>query len=274
MADFEVDYALDGVTLGLSVGWVLVAELAPLRPPEAPVGQGRRGDWLDEPLDTHLERRAGGGGLGAFARVAGGSDAVAAGALALPAAYAGGRVAMLGAPAARSSVEHAVIAWEGGLVALALAEAAKVGADAERPYVVMCGDDAACYEQLGVGGVVVADGEDGLLLHSEARSSFFSGHTAAVGGTTFALAHVVALGGDGRPGVLRVALPYASALALTTTVAVLRVESARHYPTDVLTGGVVGAAVGIAVAEWHRLPGRVSATPVSGGAILAWAGAW
>lgn len=270
MADFQADYALDGVVLGLSVGWVLVAELAPVRTPEAPVGNGRRGDPLEGAWDDELARRRDEGALDDAVLLAGVSDGVVLGALMVPAAYAGARLAA-GGDDRRAPVDHALLAWEGGMVALALAEVAKVTADAERPYVALCGHDAGCYADLGVGKVVV-DAERPLVLDSEARSSFFSGHTALAGGTTFALAHVVAFGGPGRPPVLRVVLPYVAAAAVTSTVAVLRVESARHYPTDVLVGGLVGASVGVAVAEFHRAPGGLAASPLPGGALLAWTG--
>jgi membrane-associated phospholipid phosphatase len=44
-------------------------------------------------------------------------------------------------------------------------------------------------------------------------------------------------------------------LLLAATVGTLRVLSGKHFPTDVLTGAVVGSALGWLIPELHRNKG-------------------
>ena len=63
---------------------------------------------------------------------------------------------------------------------------------------------------------------------------------------------------------------YGAAILGGTTVAALRAAAGRHFPTDVLTGAVVGSAVGLAVPALHhpRALTTFSVLPYDDGAML------
>ena len=75
--------------------------------------------------------------------------------------------------------------------------------------------------------------------------SFFSGHSAiSFTGASLVCWHHVKLGLLGAPGDV---LSCATAYAVAGTTATLRVMGDMHYATDVLTGAIVGTAVGLGV---------------------------
>ncbi|NRA51621.1 MAG: phosphatase PAP2 family protein [Phaeodactylibacter sp.] len=82
------------------------------------------------------------------------------------------------------------------------------------------------------------------------RNSFYSGHVATTAMGGFFLAKVVY---DYHPewGNKRWLLFGAASLP-TATVAWLRVRALKHFPSDVIVGGVIGAGMGILVPELHR----------------------
>ncbi len=82
------------------------------------------------------------------------------------------------------------------------------------------------------------------------RNSFYSGHVATTAMGGFFLAKVLH---DYHPewGSRRWLLFGAAALP-TTTVAWLRVRALKHFPSDVLAGGLIGAGMGILIPELHR----------------------
>jgi len=45
---------------------------------------------------------------------------------------------------------------------------------------------------------------------------------------------------------------YAGAMTLGTTVGILRIQAGSHFPTDVIVGGVMGTAFGIAIPRLHQ----------------------
>lgn len=107
-------------------------------------------------------------------------------------------------------------------------EVVKRAVDRPRPYVY--------------GGELTGDADD--------FQSFYSGHTSLVGAGSFAMAR--SLDVLRAPSVAgRVAL-YGSAAALTAGVGAARVLAGRHFVSDVLVGGVVGASMGFVVPELHR----------------------
>jgi undecaprenyl-diphosphatase len=63
----------------------------------------------------------------------------------------------------------------------------------------------------------------------------------------------------------------AGAVTLTSFVAVERVRSGAHFPTDVLAGALAGAGIGMLVVHLHRYdsetrrPVWLGAMPVEGG---------
>ncbi|MFN3173680.1 MAG: phosphatase PAP2 family protein [Phaeodactylibacter xiamenensis] len=82
------------------------------------------------------------------------------------------------------------------------------------------------------------------------RNSFYSGHVATTAMGGFFLAKMLH---DYHPewGSRRWLLFGAASLP-TATVAWLRVRALKHFPSDVLAGGLIGAGIGILIPELHR----------------------
>ncbi len=89
------------------------------------------------------------------------------------------------------------------------------------------------------------------------RNSFYSGHTSVAAAGAFLTAQVYL---DHHPELEgKRWMIYALATVPTVWVGLNRVRALRHFPTDCLVGGVVGAATGIMVPWLHRkLKGRMS----------------
>lgn len=87
---------------------------------------------------------------------------------------------------------------------------------------------------------------------TDSALSFFSGHasiTASLGATATYLAF------SRSPGTARPWLTLVGATGVTTFVAVERVFSAKHFPTDVIAGALAGAGIGLLVPLVHRSEG-------------------
>jgi membrane-associated phospholipid phosphatase len=85
--------------------------------------------------------------------------------------------------------------------------------------------------------------------NTDSTLSFFSGHasmTAAVGATASYLAFARS------PSRARPWITLGLATALTTFVSIERVRAGKHFPTDVMAGGLAGAGIGIIVPHLHR----------------------
>ena len=82
------------------------------------------------------------------------------------------------------------------------------------------------------------------------RNSFFSGHTTSTATATFFMARVM---GDLHPelGGKRWLL-HAGAAVPPALAGRYRIRAGKHFPSDVITGSVFGAAVGTLVPELHR----------------------
>ncbi|MBS1581296.1 MAG: phosphatase PAP2 family protein [Bacteroidetes bacterium] len=80
--------------------------------------------------------------------------------------------------------------------------------------------------------------------------SFFSGHTANTAVASFFMAKVL----DDMHPELRGKrwLLYGAAAIPPALVGYYRVEGGKHFPSDVLTGALIGAAAGVLVPELHR----------------------
>jgi membrane-associated phospholipid phosphatase len=161
-----------------------------------------------------------------------------AAALVLGAAAHDGRLAQ--APA------DVLVITEAGVLAMDLDQAVKFAVGRQRPFV---------HFHTGTG--VPAD--DNL--------SFFSGHTTAAFSIATASGTVASMRGYRfAPWV------WAQGMAIAVATGYLRIAADKHYFTDVLTGALVGSAVGFAVPyAWHR-PG-VAAPPVVVGASAGRTGA-
>lgn len=132
--------------------------------------------------------------------------------------------------------------------------------------------EAAMYTQLVVQGFKYSFGRQRPYAHytpdayaktSDDNLSFLSGHTAlafSIATATGTIAH--------RHHYHHEAAIWAVGMGLAATTAYLRVAADKHYATDVLAGGVLGAAGGILV---PRITGGLAAAvaPVEGGGGVA-----
>ena len=94
-----------------------------------------------------------------------------------------------------------------------------------------------------------------LWTSDDARASFFSGHSSIAACNAAFAATVFS---DLYPNSKWKPWVWAGAVALPTITAVERVRAGKHFPTDVLVGLAVGAAVGHVVPRLHR----VKAAPI------------
>ena len=93
-------------------------------------------------------------------------------------------------------------------------------------------------------------------------NSFFSGHTAWTSTSTFFVAKVYTDYHHIR-GIKRL-LIYSAAAVPPTLEGYYRVHAGRHFASDAIIGGIVGAACGIIIPELHRIKtkdSRVSIKP-------------
>lgn len=127
-----------------------------------------------------------------------------------------------------------VLLGEVFLVNLALTNLSKVTAHRTRPFVY--NPAAPMTEKVKV----------------DARRSFFSGHTSVAAAMSFATATIWC---DYHPNSKWKPAVWAGAALAPATVGFLRVKGGKHFPTDVLTGLVVGAATGYLVPRLHKIKG-------------------
>ncbi|MEL6865900.1 MAG: phosphatase PAP2 family protein [Bacteroidota bacterium] len=85
--------------------------------------------------------------------------------------------------------------------------------------------------------------------HSDARRSFFSGHTSTTACLSFLSAQLYA---DFYPNSDARTYIWSAAAVIPAATGFLRVRGGKHFFTDVLTGYAVGALVGIIVPRLHR----------------------
>ena len=82
------------------------------------------------------------------------------------------------------------------------------------------------------------------------KNSFYSGHTATSACATFFMAKVYT---DHHPELGgRKYLYYGLAVVPPAITGYLRYRAAKHFPTDIITGGVMGAVTGILVPQLHK----------------------
>lgn len=87
-------------------------------------------------------------------------------------------------------------------------------------------------------------------MDNKTRQSFFSGHTSSVATATFFMAKVYA---DYHPETTgRKWLIYGLAAVPPTFVGIYRIKALRHFPSDVVVGGLVGAASGVLIPHLHK----------------------
>ena len=90
---------------------------------------------------------------------------------------------------------------------------------------------------------------DEKLYTREARRSFFSGHTSTVSAASFLTAKLYT---DLNPDRDINILVWSSASILPALTGFWRVKAGRHFPTDVISGLVVGGLIGILLPEIHK----------------------
>lgn len=104
-----------------------------------------------------------------------------------------------------------------------------------------------------------------------ARAAFISGHTAQAAASSFFIARVFS---DYYPDSRWKPVVWAAAATMPAVVGFLRVRSGRHFPTDVMAGYAVGAAIGALVPQLHKIrateTGRMSFYPGINGGALVW----
>lgn len=83
------------------------------------------------------------------------------------------------------------------------------------------------------------------------RNSFYSGHVAAASASTFFMAKVYC---DYHPemGASKF-LVYTAAAIPPLVLGYFRLRALKHFPSDILSGLLVGMACGIAIPEFHRI---------------------
>ena len=88
-----------------------------------------------------------------------------------------------------------------------------------------------------------------LRLRGGAKNSFFAGHVALVGTSTFFMAKVYS---DYHPESKVKWIPYTLASIATGATAYLRHRGGRHFPSDIVIGTALGPLVGILIPHFHK----------------------
>jgi undecaprenyl-diphosphatase len=131
----------------------------------------------------------------------------------------------------------------------------------EREHAIEAGQDPTTYNNTSTDSVL----------------SFYSGHTA-ITSTISATATYLAFARS--PHTLRPWATLAGGVVITSLVAVERVRSGAHFPTDVIAGVLAGAGVGMLVVHLHRYdspdkrPLWLGALPAQGGGGVMVGGAF
>ena len=158
--------------------------------------------------------------------------------------------------------EDILLVAESAVITMSVAQGAKFGFARERPDV-----HARSAE------------EREAHASSSDNVSFFSGHASLAFSLATSAGTVASMRGHRLAPLMWIA-----GLSLATTGAYLRIAADRHYATDVLTGSVVGSAIGFSVPYFAHRPVRdenafisqvrVSALPVEHGQLLVLSGLW
>jgi len=84
------------------------------------------------------------------------------------------------------------------------------------------------------------------------KLSFFSGHTSHTAAFSFFIAKVMTDYHPNARGKFK-AIVWSIAALIPASTAVLRVKAGKHFPTDVITGYMVGASIGYLIPQLHKL---------------------
>lgn len=118
--------------------------------------------------------------------------------------------------------------------------------------------------------VFAPDWEPDRPLDSGDRASFVSGHTSLAAAGSFFFARVFT---DYYPESKLKPYVWGVAITVPALTGYLRVDAAKHFPSDVIAGYALGAAVGWLVPTLHKkavLPQGLSLAPAAGGLYLGY----
>ena len=101
-----------------------------------------------------------------------------------------------------------------------------------------------------------ADRSPDYTVEAYDRTSYFSAHTSNTAAASFFIGRVFA---DYHPDSPLKPVVWTVSAALPAVAGYLRIRSGQHFPTDVISGYAVGAAIGYGIPALHR-----RATPVRG----------
>lgn len=90
--------------------------------------------------------------------------------------------------------------------------------------------------------------DEATKLGSSSRKSFISGHASTTASFAFLTARVIT---DLHPEMENKYLVWTMASTIPAVIGVLRVRAGKHFPTDVIGGYLVGAAVGYFIPSLH-----------------------
>lgn len=222
---FVVDPVTDGALIGGALSLTLGAELVIGTHELAPQMPGPTSQLLG------IDRGAVTQSVDAHASALSGAGVAAAG------VYAVGDTIFTGLDlGTRSAATDFTLYAESASLTLALTEVVKLGVRRPRPRTYRERDALA------------AQGKPYTPASTDDSLSFFSGHTAL----TASLASTATYLAFARSGSTRGFVTLAAGTVLTGFVGYERVRAAAHFPTDVIAGGLVGAAVGTLVPHLHR----------------------
>lgn len=87
-----------------------------------------------------------------------------------------------------------------------------------------------------------------IANEGDARTSFYSGHTAVAFSSAVFLASTH---DEIFDAPIRSTIIWSGALGLATTTGYLRYKAGKHFPSDILAGAVIGSAIGYWVPKMH-----------------------
>ena len=107
---------------------------------------------------------------------------------------------------------------------------------------------------------------DEARLEVKARRAFPSGHTANAFAAAVFLSSVYA---KLRPGSSATKWMWAGSLTLAATTGYMRYHGGKHYPTDIISGAIIGSLVGWGVPKLHEVTGvNLTIAPSGGGSAI------
>lgn len=90
--------------------------------------------------------------------------------------------------------------------------------------------------------------DDATKLSSSSKKSFISGHVSTTASFAFLTARIIT---DIHPEMRHKHLVWITAASIPAVIGYLRIKAGKHFPTDVIGGYVVGAAIGYLIPSLH-----------------------